>query len=105
MKNEERVMSACYGGCGRTVELRKSKVRPADYYLCQSKASGQLCEQKLPPLLPGKVRCVEINAAASFWGYTDQWLDAQTAASVVRAHEILVSGLTTMAIEKARQHK
>lgn len=105
MKNEERVTIACCGGCGRTVELRKSKVRPADYYLCQSKASGQLCEQKLPPLLPGKVRCVEINAAGSFWGYTDQWLDAQTAASVVRAHEILVSGLTTMAIEKARQHK
>ncbi len=39
---------------------------------------GYLCEAKLPLLPRGMVRRVEINAAASFWGYTDEWPDAET---------------------------
>jgi hypothetical protein len=38
------------------------------------------------------VRYVEINAAAYFWGYTDEWPDAETAASLQRAKEILAIG-------------
>ncbi len=99
--NAEKITITCSGGCGRTVTLRKSKVQQADYYLCQSKISGQQCEANLPPLMPGKMRRVELNAAASFWGYTDIVPDAQMAASMLHAREILAAGLTKLAIEKA----
>jgi hypothetical protein len=49
------------------------------------------------------VRRVDQHAAASFWGYTDEWHDAETAASVMRAGEILAAGLTQFAIEKAKR--
>jgi hypothetical protein len=103
MIDPKKVTIACYGGCGRTVTLRASRVHKADYYLCHSKASGLLCEQKLPPLLPGKVRLVDHNAAASFWGFTDVWPDAKMAAALARARGILAAGLTQLAIEKARR--
>jgi hypothetical protein len=103
MNDAKKVTIFCYGGCGRTMTLRKSKVRKADYYLCHSRKCGHDCEQKLPPLFPGKVRRVDQHAAASFWGYTDEWPDAETAASVMRAGEILAAGLTQLAIEKAKR--
>jgi hypothetical protein len=71
----------CFGECGCSVNLRKSKVSSAQYYLCGSKEHGHVCEAKLPPLPPGMVRRVEVNAAASFWGYTDEWPDAEITAS------------------------
>jgi transposase len=43
------------------------------------------------------------HAAASFWGYTDEWPDAETATSVMRAGKILAAGLTQLAIEKAKR--
>lgn len=85
-----KITITCYGGCGRTVTLRENKVNQADYYLCASKACGDECKSKLPPLLPGKVRCITMNAAAHFWGYTDIW-DAEASASVIKAREILSS--------------
>lgn len=103
MSDLKKVTIACYGGCGQTVTLCKSKVHKADYYLCHSRDHGHLCEQKLPPLFPGKVRCIDMHAAASFWGYTDEWPDAETAASVMRAREILAAGVTQLAIEKAKR--
>ena len=93
----------CHGGCGRSVILRKNKVHPADYYLCHSRQDGSQCAATLPPLQPGKVRVVDMNAAASFWGYRDVWPDAQQAAAVMRAREILAAGLTRAAIERARR--
>ncbi len=60
-------------------------------------------EAKLPPLLPGKVRWVIMNAAAAFWGYKDEWPDAETAVSVMKAEEILAAGVANMAIERARR--
>jgi hypothetical protein len=92
----------CFGGCGCVVSLRKSKVRSAAYYLCGSKEHGHLCEAKLPPPPLGMVRSVEINAAAHFWGYTDDWPDAEMAESLQRAREVLAAGLAQLAIEKAR---
>lgn len=103
MNKSEKVIIYCYGGCGRSVALRKSKVRKADYYLCHSKQNGARCEEKLPALQAGKVRVVDMCAAGSFWGYRDEWMDAETAASVVRAREILAAGLAHMAIEKAKR--
>ena len=101
MGNAEKITLACSGGCGRTVTLRKSKVHKADYYLCQSKSSAQQCEANLPPLMPGKIRRMELNAAGSFGGYTDEFADAKTAASMLRAREILAAGVARLAIEKA----
>jgi hypothetical protein len=84
------------------VSLHKSKVRSAQYYLCGSKEHGHFCEAKLPALRPGMVRSIEINAAASFWGYTDEWPDAETTDSLQRARGILAVGVAHLAIEKAR---
>jgi hypothetical protein len=102
MKNQaEKITIFCYGGCGRSVTLRKSKVHPADFYLCETRLDGDRCRGKLPPLMPGKVRGTDMHAAASFWGYTDVWMDAEHAAGVMRAHAILQAGLAQWAIEKA----
>lgn len=101
--SQEKVTIHCFGGCGRSVTLSKSKVQKADYYLCHSRQDGARCETKLPPLLPGKVRVVDINAAAAFWGYRDLWPDAGTAASVDRAQDILAAVTVQIAIEKARR--
>jgi hypothetical protein len=92
----------CFGECGCVVSLRKSKVRSAQYYLCGSKEHGRLCEGKLPPLPPGMVRSVEINVAAHFWGYTDEWPDAEMTESLQRAREVLAAGIAQLAMEKAR---
>ncbi|ADH65435.1 hypothetical protein Mesil_3648 (plasmid) [Allomeiothermus silvanus DSM 9946] len=100
MGQTEKVTIYCYGGCGRSVTLQKSKVQKADYYICGSRESGAQCEARLPPLSPGKVRYAVINAAGSFWGYTDEWPDTETAASVMRAQEIRAAGLAQMDIEK-----
>lgn len=89
-KNDaNKITIACYGGCGRTVTLRKSKVSPADYYLCNSRESGKECESKLPSLPLKMIRVVEINAAASFIGYTDQEIDREAAVSLFRAKSLL----------------
>jgi hypothetical protein len=103
MSQSEKITIRCHGGCGRSVTLRKSKVRKADYYLCHSRQDGVQCEKTLPAPHAGKIRVVEMNAAGWFWGHRDEWPDAETAASINRAREILARGLTKMAIEKASQ--
>jgi hypothetical protein len=102
VSNGAKMKVQCFGECGCSVNLRKSKVSSAQYYLCGSKEHGHLCEAKLPPLPPGMVRRVDINAAASFWGYTDEWPDAEMTASLQRAREVLAVGVAQLAIEKAR---
>ena len=52
-------------------------------------------------LQPGKVRRVEMNAAAHFWGYTDELASAEDMASITRAREILAAGVAQLAIKKA----
>jgi len=48
------------------------------------------------------VRSVEMNAAAHFWGYTDEWPDAEMIESIQRAREVLAAGIARLAIEKVR---
>ena len=105
MSGTEKATIECFGRCGCSVTVRKSKIRSAQYYLCHSKDHGRLCEEKLPPLPLGMVRTLEINAAAYLWGHTDQWMDAETAASRLRARQNLTIGMSQKAIEKARKHR
>jgi hypothetical protein len=49
-----------------------------------------------------RVRSVENDAAAHFWGYTDKWPDAEMTQSLQRAREVLAAGIARLAIEKAR---
>lgn len=70
MSQAEKVTIHCYGGCGRSVTLRKSKVQKADYYLCDTRQDGAQCKANLPPLQPGKARVVNICAASSRPRYT-----------------------------------
>ena len=101
MSSTEKVTIECSGQCGCAVTLRKSKVRNARYYLCNSKDHGHLCEAKLPPLPPGMVRPLEINAASCFWRYTDEWADHETAAAVWLARRYLAIAICQEAIKKA----
>lgn len=105
MSRSENVPIPWYGGCGRSVTVRKSNMRKADYYLCHSRQDGARCEQKLPPRQPGKVRVIDMYAAGSFWGYRHEWPDAEALAAVIRGREIFVSRLANMVIviEKASQ--
>jgi hypothetical protein len=48
------------------------------------------------------VRSVEIDAVAHFWGYTDEWPDAEMPESIQRAREVLAAGIAQLGIEKAR---
>jgi hypothetical protein len=48
------------------------------------------------------VRSFEMNAAAHFGGYTDDWPDAEMTESLQRAREVLAAGIAKLAIEKAR---
>lgn len=98
---KEKVTIFCFGGCGRSVTLRKSKVHQADFYVCETRLDGDRCRTKLPLLMPGKLREIDMYAAASFWGYTDVWADAEHAAGVLRAQAILQAGLAQQAIRKA----
>lgn len=93
MKQTEKITIACFGECGRSVTLRRSKVRKADYYLCNSNVEGRLCEAKLPLLAHGKVRCINMNAAGSFWGYTDRPMSEEDAAFMARARAILAAAI------------
>ena len=61
---------------------------------------GAQCEKMLPALQAGKVRVIDMNAAGPFCGYRDEWPDAETAASVVRARRILAASVTKVAIQK-----
>ena len=92
----EKITIFCDGNCGRSVTLRKSKVRKAQYYLCASKISGKICEDTLPELTKGKVRSIDMNAAANFWGYTDKWPTIEEAQGVMRAKKILALGLEVL---------
>ncbi len=112
MSQSEKVAIQChggqwYGGCGRAVTLRTSKVHEADYDLCHSKQVGAQCDAQCETMLPvrqaGKVRAVDMHAAGSFWGYFDEWPDAETSASVIHVREILSAGITQLAIEHAKQ--
>jgi len=104
MRSAAKVTIECAGGSGCSVTVPKNKVRSAQYYLCTSKDHRLGCEAKLPPLSPGMMRCVEMNVASHFSGYTDERMNAEAAAGFRRARELLAIGITQMAIEKARKH-
>lgn len=41
-----------------------------------------------------------MNAAAHFWGYTDEVASAEDVASITRAREILAVGVVQLALKK-----
>lgn len=42
-----------------------------------------------------------MNAAANFWGYTDELASEDDMASIIRAREILAAGVVQMALKTA----
>jgi len=87
-----KVTIYCSGGCGRSVVLRKSKLRKADYYICDSREDGRKCREALPAKPPGMIAVVEHNAAAHFTGITYRKPDEEEIAAVARANLILRCG-------------
>lgn len=88
----DKVTIFCSGGCGRLVTLRKIKVRPADYYVCDSREDGKKCRKALPTKPPSMIAVIELNAAAHFTGITYKKPDAEDIAAIARANRILRSG-------------
>ena len=54
-----------------------------------------------PTGFTGKVRRVEVNAAAYFWGYTYELASVEDMASITHAREILAAGVVQLALKKA----
>lgn len=98
MSVAQKISVHCYGGCGKSETLRKSKVRASDYFVC----SCADCRSKLPPLMPGKIREFNMQAAGSFCGVRDIWPSAEQAARVLSARTTLAAAQTQEAINKAR---
>lgn len=96
------VVVSCDGGCGRSVELRRRKVRKAEFFTCDSKADGVACKNALPPRSPNQGVRFEFNAAASFTGYWYEDMDEETATRVEHAKRILAAGVSKKAIDDAR---
>lgn len=89
----DKVTIYCSGGCGRSVSLRKIKIRPGDYYVCDSREDGDKCRKALPAKPPNMIAAMELNAAAHFTGITYKKPDAEDIAALARANRILRSGL------------
>lgn len=66
-----------------------------------TKESGRLCAQKLPPLQPGKIRRVDMYAAANFWGYTDESPSVEDMVSITCVREVLAAGVVQLALREA----
>lgn len=94
---EDRVTIYCDGGRGRSVTLRKSRVRPHQFYVCNSRKSGDACMAALPTRLPGHLCGMDLNAAAHFMGVTYTLPSEEDAASVNRARAILAAGRALLA--------
>lgn len=88
MKEEERVTIYCAGGCGRSVTLRRSRVNPADFYLCNSRADGQRCRDSLPPVPEGKITVIRFNSAGSFTGISYEVPSEERRAAIARANRL-----------------
>ncbi len=84
-----KVIVFCAGGCGRSVALRKSRIIPADFYVCNSRADGNKCEASVMTQRPADMLAVvEFNAAAHFTGITFKVPDEEERASLARAHRL-----------------
>lgn len=57
---------SCAGGCGKTQSVRRSRVRPADYYVC----GAFRCEPPQASRPDGVIRCIDFYAAGGFTGIT-----------------------------------
>jgi hypothetical protein len=84
-----KVIVFCSGGCGRSVTLRKSRIIPADFYVCNSRADGNKCTALVMAQRPADMLAgVEFNAAAHFTGITFKVPDEEERASLARAHRL-----------------
>ena len=70
-------------------------MRPANYYVCDSREDSQRCRESLPDKPPGMIAVIEYNAAAHFTGITYRKADAEEIAAVARANRILRHGTGT----------
>jgi hypothetical protein len=88
---KEKVFVACSGGCGRTASVTKRKAQHYDYYLCDSRESGQRCRDLLPPLKAGFVRSISHNGFAHFTGVSDRVATVEDQAAVARARALVAA--------------
>lgn len=94
----EKVTVFCYGGCGRSVQLRKASIRDSDVVCCLDCFYG-----RSPRLYPGKVRTFSEHKhdGETFRKIRDIWPDAEMIKEIQEAQEIWARTLAEVAIEEA----
>jgi len=95
--NNSVVRFECAGGCGKFQMARKTKISKADFYVCNS-----ICQDRLPPRLPGQIVSIEFGACGGFNGVSYKWPDSAEIESLERARNIKFAGLAQLVLEKAK---
>lgn len=100
-RDDEKVTVYCWGGCGRSVQLRKASIRDGDIVCCRDGFG----DTRYLPLYPGKVRTFSEHKQEDviFWKIRDVWPDASTIQSIWEAQEIWAYTLAELAIEEAME--
>lgn len=84
-----KVTVFCAGGCGRSVTLRKARIIPAGFYVCNSRDDGDSCKASvMARRTADMIAVIELNAAAHFTGITFKVPDEEERASLARAHRL-----------------
>lgn len=84
----DQVTIFCAGGCGRSVTVRKARIKPADFYVCDTRADGARCRASLPVRPPGTIAVSAFNAAGSFMGVTYKVPSQDEHAALARAQRL-----------------
>ncbi|MGL5589095.1 MAG: hypothetical protein ACRDDI_13660 [Aeromonas veronii] len=58
----------CCGGCGATQRLRADKVKAGHVFICNARATRDLCKLRIPHAINGHVARFQYQAAGAFTG-------------------------------------
>lgn len=99
--DDEKVTVYCWGGCGRSVRLRKASLRDGDVVCCRDGFG----DTRHLPLYPGKVRTFSEHEyeRVTFRKIRDIWPDAEMIREIWEAQEIWADTLAELAIEEAME--
>jgi hypothetical protein len=89
----EKITIAC-AGCGRTQQLRPSKLLNCDYYTCGTSSPCKANPDWKHPARPeGFIMRIHMNAAGAFTGYQIMPATEEELAAIARARAIRDEGV------------
>jgi hypothetical protein len=97
-KSNPNLVEVACAGCGRTVNIRASKIEPCDIYYCQGSWKGckRNPEHRLPEVPDGYVGIRTMNACGSLDGYTVRLASLEELESIARAKAIRDAGIAAI---------